>query len=163
MENLGLRLKLERKRLGLSQRSFGKIGGVEPNAQGKYESGARLPKSDYLQKISAAGVDIQYVLNGTVGAVHGYQFGSAAGAPGLKLPDNGNPEFGVIVTSLLAQLRQNLHLTAQAISDVVDILAKLGPVEHQTDLERLLSAYHADFDKFVAGAISRATLSQLNE
>jgi transcriptional regulator with XRE-family HTH domain len=65
MSGIGSRLRKERERLGLSQRAFGEIGGVEANAQGKYESGDRAPKADYLAAIAAKGVDILFVLTGT--------------------------------------------------------------------------------------------------
>ena len=64
MKDLGSRLKEERKRLGLSQQDFGSIGGVEANAQGKYESGERIPRSDYLAALGKKGIDIMYVLSG---------------------------------------------------------------------------------------------------
>lgn len=64
MNGIGSRLREERERLGLTQRVFGDIGGVEPNAQGKYESGERTPKADYLAAVAARGVDVLYVLNG---------------------------------------------------------------------------------------------------
>ncbi|MDH0744813.1 helix-turn-helix domain-containing protein [Pseudomonas sp. GD03842] len=62
--NIGRRLKEERKRLGLSQQEFGAVGGVEANAQGKYESGERIPRADYLADLEKRGVDILYVLSG---------------------------------------------------------------------------------------------------
>jgi len=65
MDTLGLRIKKERKRLGFTQVAFAKIGGVEPNAQGHYESGYRSPKADYLQKLSDAGVDVAYLFSST--------------------------------------------------------------------------------------------------
>ncbi|WP_449431985.1 helix-turn-helix domain-containing protein [Pseudomonas putida] len=65
MNGLGLRLREERERLGMTQRVFGDIGGVEPNAQGKYESGERTPRLDYLAALVAKGVDALYVLSGT--------------------------------------------------------------------------------------------------
>ncbi|SEI62209.1 helix-turn-helix domain-containing protein [Pseudomonas sp. NFR16] len=64
MSGIGTRIREERERLGLSQRAFGEIGGVEPNAQGKYESGDRTPKADYLANVAAKGVDVLYVLTG---------------------------------------------------------------------------------------------------
>jgi transcriptional regulator with XRE-family HTH domain len=64
MNNLGARLKEERKSLGLSQQQFAAIGGVEANAQGKYESGERTPRSDYLVALGFKGVDILYLLSG---------------------------------------------------------------------------------------------------
>ncbi|CAM4041630.1 Helix-turn-helix domain protein [compost metagenome] len=64
MNGIGSRIREERERLGLTQRAFGDIGGVEPNAQGKYESGERTPKADYLAAVAARGVDALYVLSG---------------------------------------------------------------------------------------------------
>ncbi len=65
MSGIGSRLRQERERLGLSQKVFGEIGGVEANAQGKYESGDRAPKADYLSRVAARGVDVLYVLTGS--------------------------------------------------------------------------------------------------
>ena len=65
MNGIGPRLREERERLGMTQRVFGDIGGVEPNAQGKYESGERTPKADYLAAVATRGVDALYVLSGT--------------------------------------------------------------------------------------------------
>ncbi|WP_296235221.1 helix-turn-helix domain-containing protein [Pseudomonas sp. UBA4617] len=65
MDGIGPRLRKERERLGMTQRAFGDIGGVEPNAQGKYESGERTPRLDYLAALAAQGVDALYVLSGT--------------------------------------------------------------------------------------------------
>jgi len=64
MNGFGPRLREERERLGMTQRVFGDIGGVEPNAQGKYESGERTPRADYLAAVAAHGVDALYVLSG---------------------------------------------------------------------------------------------------
>ena len=64
MSDIGSRLRQERKRLGLSQREIGQLGGVAANAQGKYESGERVPKADYLAALASIGVDILYVLTG---------------------------------------------------------------------------------------------------
>ncbi|MFJ3486103.1 helix-turn-helix domain-containing protein [Pseudomonas sp. NPDC090202] len=64
MIGIGLRLRQERNRLKLSQSALGSLGGVETNAQGNYESGARSPKADYLLRIAEAGVDITFVLTG---------------------------------------------------------------------------------------------------
>lgn len=62
MNEIGARLRQERKRLGLSQREMGSLGGVAANAQGKYESGERAPRADYLAAIARGGVDVLYVL-----------------------------------------------------------------------------------------------------
>ena len=65
MSEIGSRLRQERERLGLSQKVFGEIGGVEANAQGKYEHGDRALKADYLSRVAQRGVDVLYVLTGT--------------------------------------------------------------------------------------------------
>lgn len=65
MSGIGSRLRQERERQGLSQKAFGVIGGVEANAQGKYENGDRAPKADYLSRVAERGVDVLYVLTGT--------------------------------------------------------------------------------------------------
>jgi transcriptional regulator with XRE-family HTH domain len=65
MKKLGARLKEERKSMGLSQQQFAQLGGVEANAQGKYESGARAPRSDYLVALGFKGVDVLYLLTGS--------------------------------------------------------------------------------------------------
>lgn len=64
MTGIGPRLREERERLQLTQREFGQVGGVEPNAQGKYENGERSPRADYLAAISTIGVDVLYVVLG---------------------------------------------------------------------------------------------------
>ncbi|WP_025130172.1 helix-turn-helix domain-containing protein [Pseudomonas sp. PH1b] len=64
MQTFGERLKEQRKALGLSQQEFGAVGGVEANAQGRYESGERMPKTDYLMALGRKGVDLLYVLTG---------------------------------------------------------------------------------------------------
>lgn len=69
MIGIGSRLREERERLKLTQRAFGEFGGVEPNAQGKYESGERAPKADYLAAVANQGVDVLYVLTGRREAV----------------------------------------------------------------------------------------------
>lgn len=62
MSDIGTRLRQERKRLGLSQREMGQLGGVAANAQGKYESGERVPKADYLAAVASSGADVLYIL-----------------------------------------------------------------------------------------------------
>ncbi|MEB0078453.1 transcriptional regulator [Pseudomonas sp. CCI3.2] len=64
MNGIGFRLRKERERLGLSQRAFGKSGGVATNAQGKYEGGDRVPKAVYFAALTAIGVDVLFVLTG---------------------------------------------------------------------------------------------------
>lgn len=61
----GLRLKEERKRLKLSQADLAKVGGVGRIAQHQYESETTAPTTRYLSAISAAGIDLAYLVLGT--------------------------------------------------------------------------------------------------
>lgn len=58
----GRRLKIERRRLGKTQASFGKIGGVGRLAQSQYEQEKTEPSLGYLDRIGGAGVDIVFLL-----------------------------------------------------------------------------------------------------
>lgn len=50
--------------MGMSQEEFGAVGGVKKVAQSNYETGKRFPDSQYLERLAAAGVDIQFVVTG---------------------------------------------------------------------------------------------------
>lgn len=59
------RLKEERKRLRLTQPELSEIGGVTKKSQVVYESGkGASPTAEYLEKIAAVGIDVQYLLTG---------------------------------------------------------------------------------------------------
>lgn len=60
----GLRLKAERKRLGLSQAQLAEIGGIGRLAQVQYESEATSPTTRYLSAIASAGIDLAYLVLG---------------------------------------------------------------------------------------------------
>jgi transcriptional regulator with XRE-family HTH domain len=63
MDTFGSRLREERIRNKLTQTALAELGGVQPNAQGHYESGQRMPRVDYL--LATAGViDITYLITG---------------------------------------------------------------------------------------------------
>lgn len=64
MSGIGDRLREERERLGMSQATFGELGGVKANAQGNYEKGDRYPDAAYLAAVSEHGVDVLYVVTG---------------------------------------------------------------------------------------------------
>jgi Helix-turn-helix. len=61
---VGLRLRGERKRLGLTQSQLGARGGVSLSSQHAYESALHRPDSKYLALVAEAGVDVAYVLLG---------------------------------------------------------------------------------------------------
>lgn len=62
MDCLGIRLREERHRYGLSQQAFADMGQVKTHAQALYESGKRTPRADYLTAVSAIGVDVLYIV-----------------------------------------------------------------------------------------------------
>jgi transcriptional regulator with XRE-family HTH domain len=61
---IGGRLRLERERLGMTQAELARLGGVGRQTQWRFEEGSRTPDADYLARISKAGVNVLYVLNG---------------------------------------------------------------------------------------------------
>ena len=68
MEDFKTRLKGERKRLGLNQEKFAQLGGVTRDTQLNYENGSRKPDSDYLQRLSDAGIDVLFLFTGKLSA-----------------------------------------------------------------------------------------------
>lgn len=60
----GLRIKEERKRLGLSQEMAGKACGVSREMWGKYERGQAVMGTKVLEMFSEIGADAGYVLSG---------------------------------------------------------------------------------------------------
>ena len=61
---VGERLKIERKRLGLSQDAFAKEGGIKRTSLYQYERGDRMPTLDFLFNCAATGLDISFVIFG---------------------------------------------------------------------------------------------------
>lgn len=62
--NIGERLRDERIRLGLNQTDMAALAGVTKTTQLNYEKGTRSPDAAYLAAVSAAGIDVLYVLTG---------------------------------------------------------------------------------------------------
>jgi transcriptional regulator with XRE-family HTH domain len=123
MNGIGQRLIQERKRLGLTQASIAKIGGVKANAQSHYESGERSPRAGYLAAISVVGVDINYVVTGQ------------------KLDTNLVREKAV--ESIMDELHYQLWSTAQAISKLSRLMVPSEirtPAGHVEEYLKYLSA-----------------------
>lgn len=64
MSTIGERLREERERFGLNQTDFGLFGGVQKQAQLKYEKGERVPDAAYLAAIATLGADVLYIITG---------------------------------------------------------------------------------------------------
>lgn len=64
MDGFPQRLRSVREALGISQASFGALGGVLQQAQFKYEKGERKPDVEYLFNLAEHNIDIQYIITG---------------------------------------------------------------------------------------------------
>ncbi|WP_445368836.1 helix-turn-helix domain-containing protein [Methylomonas sp. BW4-1] len=60
----GSRLKEERERLKLTQKSMAEAAGTTTRTQISYEGNATPPKSAYLAKVAVFGIDVGYVITG---------------------------------------------------------------------------------------------------
>lgn len=65
LDSVGKRLRAERTRLGFNVREFAKRGGVGVGTQSRYENDESPPKSEYLNKISALGAEIFWIMRGS--------------------------------------------------------------------------------------------------
>lgn len=104
MNDIGVRLRSERTRLGFNQSDFGALGGVQKLAQIKYEKGDRFPNADYLQAVANAGADIQYIVTGKKSVAEpkrvGWRVEFENGAVELHLGEN-EPSAGRWATPLV--------------------------------------------------------------
>ncbi|WP_418131496.1 helix-turn-helix domain-containing protein [Variovorax sp. 278MFTsu5.1] len=62
--SIGVRLREERERLGMSQTAFAELGDVSLRAEQDWERGNSAPKADFLAVAATHGVDVLYVLTG---------------------------------------------------------------------------------------------------
>jgi transcriptional regulator with XRE-family HTH domain len=62
--NIAERLRVERKRLGLTQEAFGRLGGVTKTAQSLFEAGKNRPGSEFLEALYLNGVDVCFIFTG---------------------------------------------------------------------------------------------------
>ncbi|MDD2722208.1 MAG: helix-turn-helix domain-containing protein [Gallionella sp.] len=62
---VGERLRGERARLGYNIRDFAEIGGITKSTQSSYENDKTLPNSEYLNRISAKGAEIFWIMSGS--------------------------------------------------------------------------------------------------
>ena len=68
MQTTGERLKAERERLGLTQKTVATAFGTTTKTQIDYELGRNAPNARYLEKAAVLGVDVQYVITGRASA-----------------------------------------------------------------------------------------------
>ncbi len=88
MTTFGDRLRSERKRFKLNQTDFASIGGVGKNMQYKYEQNKGVPDATYLINLSNFGVNINWVLFGSLTPEGGI---NALSSP--MTPDVNNKDF----------------------------------------------------------------------
>lgn len=65
LDTVGKRLRAERTRLGFNVRDFAEKGGIGVGTQSRYENDESPPKSEYLNKISALGAEIFWIMRGS--------------------------------------------------------------------------------------------------
>lgn len=58
------RLRMERRRLGLTQEQFAVLGGASKTAQYMYEAGKNWPTCEYLEALRSNGVDVAFIATG---------------------------------------------------------------------------------------------------
>lgn len=127
MPSFSERLKTERTRLRLSQAAMAEAGGVGLNSQSNYENGHRSPDAAYLERISAIGVDVTYLLTGVRAPA-----GNASVADGAS-PLDATEEETVVrsVTREQAALLDNYEAADErgraAARSVLDALAQPQP------------------------------------
>ncbi|RAU47918.1 XRE family transcriptional regulator [Pseudomonas sp. RIT412] len=146
MNTFGIRLRQERKRLGLTQLQMAKLGGVEPNAQGHYESGARSPKASYLQRLSDAGVNVGYLFSDNPpdhsdGIVTTTLPGRLGGGPAGA------------AAALISQFGLNIVTTAQIVYDAARSCSRAVPSVDEEELEKQLSSLKFTTARFVESAL----------
>lgn len=128
MSSFDERLVQERNRLGFSQASLAKTGGVARSAQANYEAGARSPDAKVLAAWAEVGVDVQFVVTGTrSGEIDGTMLGICDSSMKhqylARRPDSTDP--GRVRISALAKVYNALIAraaarTPAAIHQVID-------------------------------------------
>ncbi|HFW5072111.1 TPA: helix-turn-helix domain-containing protein [Salmonella enterica subsp. diarizonae serovar 61:l,v:z35] len=64
MTTLGVRLREERKKMGLNQEDFAALVSSSRGSQASYEQDKKIPGGAYLSALEGIGVDILYILTG---------------------------------------------------------------------------------------------------
>ena len=63
-KSIGERLRVERRRLGLTQDAFARAGGIRRTALYQYEQGDRRPSLDFLLGCVSVGLDLSFIIFG---------------------------------------------------------------------------------------------------
>jgi transcriptional regulator with XRE-family HTH domain len=64
LEIVGVRLRSERKRLGLNQDEMAERGGIARNTQVAYEGAKRAFDANYLVSLASSGIDVGFIVTG---------------------------------------------------------------------------------------------------
>jgi transcriptional regulator with XRE-family HTH domain len=139
MDGLGIRLRQERQRLGLSQASIANIGGIKANAQSFYESGRRSPRAQYLAKIAAEGVDVSYVLTGVRN--QNFVFASASSSNADPVSDSETRENQANHTQSAIKIIEHLRTSIWSAAEAISEISHLMNVSDKRSPEELIAAY----------------------
>lgn len=159
MKTFGLRLRQERKRLGLTQSALASIGGVEANAQSQYENGNRSPRAEYLRKIQRAGADMVFLLSddeGTDLANFVDNYPNPARALISVCPSPSDSSSGNVVRHLFLQLGQNIFTAGQAIVAVAHMASPTTDSISDRRLAHQLIVLQMESERLLSVAIDKA-------
>lgn len=111
-EDLALRIREERERLGFSQADFARMLGITRESLRLYEAGARTLAAEVLAAGGTLGVDVQYVLLGV--RSRNLKEVEAAAAPqvgGVQITTAGNVVGSVLPGATVTQINTHKHIT----------------------------------------------------
>jgi transcriptional regulator with XRE-family HTH domain len=66
MSNIGERLKEQRLKAGFTQGQLAQRVGIAKGSQTLYETGKRMPDAKYLATVAELGLDVSYIVTGSV-------------------------------------------------------------------------------------------------
>lgn len=112
---IGIRLREERERIGMSQHLLAVKAGISRMSQVNYESGKRSPDANYLLAVSEAGLDVGFVITGK---------------------RSGVPDFYKLASSfVLEEIESRFGVAADVLSFTIESIAEAATAEWCDDPE----------------------------
>jgi transcriptional regulator with XRE-family HTH domain len=147
-EEIGIRLKQERRRVNKSQTEFAEFGGVSRPTQARYESGKTSPSDIYLLKIAELDVDIGYVLDGIKTDYSAAELPKPIAVSKAQKLINNIDLIGVIMLLVKVMNKANVGVTNESVfKSLLGHLVELEeshPHATKKELEALLVAWAKD-------------------